>query len=116
MSEGEGVTKADIFRCQAICLTNRAAALKMLNRLPEAIDDCHSAMARDRGHVKAYIRAAKYHLQRVETEQAHDCLKGLSQDLLTADESAEIRTVEGEIREIGADMGKLEEVRSGIRV
>ena len=111
-SEGEGVTVAEILRCRAICLTNRAAALKMLNRLPEALEDCRSAMAQDRGYVKAHTRAAKYHLQRAETEQAHDCLDGLSPGSLTQDESAEIETIETEIRKLRADMSKLEEVRS----
>lgn len=105
------MTEAEIFRCQAVCLTNRAAALKMLNRLPEAIDDCRSAMARDRGYVKAYTRASKYHLQRAETEQAHACLEDLSLDTLTEDESAELERIEAEIREIRADMSKLDEVR-----
>ena len=83
----------------------------MLNRLPEAIDDCRSAMGRDRGYVKAYIRAAKYHLQRAETEQAHACLEDLSHDSLTEDESAEIERIEAEIRALRADMSKLDEVR-----
>lgn len=111
--EGEGITAAAILRCQAVCLTNRAAALKMLNRLPEAIEDCRSAMSRDRGHVKAHLRAAKYHLQRVETEQAHECLGSLSRDSLTADDSVEIGMIEAEMRQIRADMGKLDEVRLG---
>ena len=111
VSAGEGVTEAEIFRCQAVCLTNRAAALKMLNRLPEAIDDCRSAMTRDRGYVKAYTRAAKYHLQRAETDQAHACLENLSRDSLTEDDSAEIDRIEAEIRGLRADISKLDEVR-----
>lgn len=102
--------EADILKCQAVCLTNRAAAQKMLNRLPQAIQDCRSAIARDSGHVKAYIRAARYHLQRVETDQARDCLSGLSRDLLNADDVAEIKSIEAEIYGISANMGKLEEV------
>ncbi len=105
------MTEAEIFRCQAVCLTNRAAALKMLNRLPEAIDDCRSAMTRDRGYVKAYTRAAKYHLQRAETDQAHACLENLSRDSLTEDDSAEIDRIEAEIRGLRADISKLDEVR-----
>lgn len=110
------MTTADICRCQAVCLTNRAAALKMLNRLPEALEDCRSAMARDRGYVKAYTRAARYHLQRAETEQARDCLQDLSQESLTAEESAEIEKIDAEIRELHADMSKLEQVRTTFRI
>ena len=114
--EGDGVTEADILKCQAVCLTNRAAAQKMLNRLPQAIQDCRSAIARDSGHVKAYVRATKYHLQRVETDQAHECLSGLNRDLLNADDAAEIKSIEAEMRDIRTNVGKLEEVPlSGVR-
>jgi tetratricopeptide (TPR) repeat protein len=108
--EGDGATKEEILKCQAVCLTNRAAAQKMLNRLPQAIEDCRAAMARDSGHVKAYIRATKYHLQRVETDQAQECLSGLSRDLLNADDAAEVKSAEAEMRDICAAVGKLEEV------
>lgn len=87
----------------------------MLNRLPEALEDCRSAMTRDRGYVKAYTRAARYHLQRAEMEQAHDCLQDLSPESLTEEESAEIEKIDAEIRELHADMSKLEQVRSEFR-
>ena len=107
---GEDVADAELRRCQAVCLTNRAAALKMLNRLPQAIRDCRSAMARDRGHTKAYIRAAKYHLQRAETEQARGCLDELAADSLTTEDQAEIAGIEHEMGEIRAGIGKMDQV------
>ena len=91
-------------------MTNRAAALKLLNRLPEAIEDCRSAMTHDHTYVKAYTRAAQYHRQRAETEQAHECLENLSQQALTDDESAEIQSIEAEICVLRDSIRKLEEV------
>ena len=49
----------DDTRWEAILLSNRAAAYMKLRHFAEAVADCHQAVARDAGYMRAYLRRAR---------------------------------------------------------
>jgi tetratricopeptide (TPR) repeat protein len=105
VGECDKVSTAEIDRCQAVCLTNRAAALKMTGQLCEAIRDCRAAMEHDPTYTKAFCRAAKYHLQRAETDQATECMEAAQTSC--AEEDQEIVELRQSREQIRAEMDEI---------